>query len=94
LEKKMSDLETKFAEIVRQVVREELQSLAPAKDEGLMTAEEVAGFLRYPDKQSVYKLKREGKLTPCYLGEGTLRFEKSEVMRFIRDSRREHDEAA
>lgn len=83
-------IEETFAEIVRKVVREELQTV----QDGLMTADEVAEFLRYPDKQSVYKLKREGKLTPCYLGEGTLRFERSEVLRFIRDSRREHDTAA
>lgn len=83
----MSQLEETFEAIIRRVVREELD--AHQSTEQVMTVEEVADFLRYPDKQSVYRLKREGKLVPCYLGEGTLRFQRSEVLRFVRESRRE-----
>jgi excisionase family DNA binding protein len=48
--------------------------------------EEVAALLKFSNRQSVYKLRREGQLHAVNLGgdDGkTLRFRRSEVRRFI-----------
>jgi excisionase family DNA binding protein len=78
-------MEDQFAEVVRRVVREELASLSNGHDLELLTADEVAKMLKYPDRHSVYKLKREGKLKSVSLGDKTLRFSQSEVRRFIEE---------
>lgn len=85
----MSALEENLAELVRQVVREELERArtGPEPIEALLTADDVAAKLGLTDRQAVYKLKREGKLAPVHLGDSTLRFEPNEVRRFIRDSK-------
>jgi excisionase family DNA binding protein len=74
-------LEERFEEIVRKVVREELQTLE--LDDKLLTAEQAAEKLGYPDADSVRRLAREGHLTAVKLGEKTSRFKKSEVNRLI-----------
>jgi excisionase family DNA binding protein len=78
-------MEDQFAEVVRRVVREELASLSNDHDLELLTADDVAKMLKYPDRHSVYKLKREGKLKSVSLGDKTLRFSHSEVRRFIEE---------
>jgi excisionase family DNA binding protein len=78
-------IEEQFGEIVRKVVREELANLSNAQDLELLTADEVAKLLKYPDRHSVYKLKREKKLKAVALGDKTLRFSHAEVRRFIRE---------
>ena len=88
----MSPLEERFAEIVRQVVREELERVRSGEPlEALLSADQVAGMLGFKDRASVYTLKREGKLKAVELGDRTLRFEPQEVRRFIRDSRQKTD---
>ena len=79
-------IEEQFAEIVRRVVREELAGLTRLDDDDLLTADEVAAMLKYPDRHSVYKLRREKKLIATLLGDKTLRFRRGEVRRFIGDS--------
>lgn len=78
-------IEEQFAEVVRRVVREELATLASTQDLELLTADDVAKLLKYPDRHSVYKLKREGKLRAVSLGDKTLRFTQAEVRRFIEE---------
>jgi len=68
--------------IVRRVFREETKAAATA--DPLMTAEEVAEYLRY-DVHTVRRLKRERKLQGFYLGDNSLRFYQSEVTRFIQE---------
>lgn len=80
----MSALEEQIADIVRQVVREELERHERPLEK-LLTAEQVADVLGYSDRQAVYKLKREGKLGAVALGDFTLRFDPDEVRRFIRE---------
>lgn len=81
----MSELEDNFAEIVRRVVREELERVGRVP-EALLTSDQVAAMLGYTSREAVYKLKKEGKLKPVYLGDQTVRFEPEEVRRFIRES--------
>lgn len=69
--------------IIQEVIREELQVIAG--DDRLLTAEQVAELLGYTDVHSVYRLKKEEKLTGVYLSEKALRFRNSEVQRFMRD---------
>lgn len=78
-------IEEQFAEVVRKVVREELAALSSGQDIELLTADEVAKLLKYEDRHSVYKLKREGKLKAVSLGDKTLRFRRSVVERFIEE---------
>jgi predicted DNA-binding transcriptional regulator AlpA len=79
-------IEETLAEVVRKVVREELATMnSGAQDLELLTADDVARLLKYPDRHSVYKLKREGKLKPVNLGDKTLRFSHAEVRRFIQE---------
>lgn len=76
-------LEETFEDIVRRVFREEMKELG--RDDRLLTAEQVAEILGYTDVNSVYRLKREGKLEPVYLTEKTYRFRNSDVQKLIRD---------
>lgn len=78
--------EDTISEIVRAVVREELAAQSTVNDLELLTADEVASLLKFTDRHSVYKLKREGKLKPVYLGDKTVRFSPVEVRRFIREN--------
>lgn len=78
-------IEEQFAEVVRRVVREELATLSNGHDLELLTADDVAKLLKYPDRHGVYKLKREGKLKAVSLGDKTLRFSREEVRRFIQE---------
>jgi len=78
-------IEDQFADVVRRVVREELAALHGGQDLELLTADDVAKLLKYPDRHSVYKLKREGKLKSVSLGDKTLRFSQAEVRRFIEE---------
>lgn len=75
------DLEQKFEEIMRRVFREELQ--AATLEDRLLTAEQVAEMLSYTDVGSVYRLKREKKLRAIPFGEKSIRFKRSEVLRYI-----------
>lgn len=74
-------LEETFEEIVRRVVREELQ--AARVEDKLLTAEQVAEILEYTDVSSVYRLKREKKLPAINLSDNAIRFRRSDVQRFI-----------
>lgn len=64
--------------IVRKVIREELQ----ARDDQLLTTEQVAELLVY-STHTVYQLKREKKLPAIVLGDNSLRFRRADVRRFI-----------
>jgi thiamine biosynthesis lipoprotein ApbE len=76
----MSALEETFAEIVRRVVREELQSLAHAPDE-LLDADGVAALLKV-NKQKVYALVREKELDAIWISKREMRFAPSAVREF------------
>jgi excisionase family DNA binding protein len=76
------NLEEKFEDIVRKVIREELQAAASA--DRLMTAQEVAEYLGY-DVHTIYQLKREQKLRGFNLGNNSVRFYQSDVTRFIQE---------
>lgn len=76
-------IEETLEEIVRRVFREEMQSTSTS--DRLLTAEQVAEILAYNDVTSVYRLKREGRLTGVYITDKALRFYNSEVQRFIKD---------
>lgn len=76
-------IEETLEEIVRKVFREEMQSASTG--DRLLTAEQVAEILAYNDVTSVYRLKREGRLTGVYITDKALRFYNSEVQRFIKD---------
>jgi excisionase family DNA binding protein len=67
--------------IVREAVREELQALD--LDDRLLTAEQAAEMLGYPDSASVRRLAREGKLETVNLGENTRRYRRSDVQRLV-----------
>lgn len=75
--------EETITEIVRTVVREELAAASSVADLELLTVEDVMKLLKLTDRHSVYKLKREGKLKPVYLGDKTVRFSPTEIRRFI-----------
>jgi len=77
-------LEETFEEIVRRVLREELQAIGSA--DRLLTAPQVAEVLGYTDVDSVRRLQREGKLEAVKLGENTIRFRNSDVQKLIRKS--------
>jgi|GEM_PF-4553691 len=68
--------------IVRRVLREEFKD--SSHDDRLLTAEQVAEILGYTDVTSVYRLKREGRLTGYVLTEKALRFKNAEVQEFIK----------
>ena len=74
--------EETLKELLREVIREELQALE--RDDKLLTAEQAAEILGYTNAQSIYSLRREGKLEAVYLGEKTMRFRNSDVQRLIR----------
>jgi excisionase family DNA binding protein len=76
-------IEERLESILRKVVREELQVIAG--DDRLLTTEQVAELLGYTDVHSVYRLKKEGKLTAVFLTEKGMRFRNSEVQQFIRE---------
>lgn len=76
-------IEETLETMIRKVIREELQVIAG--DDRLLTAEQVAELLGYTDVHSVYRLKKEEKLTAVYLSEKALRFRNSEVQRFMKD---------
>lgn len=79
----MSQLEDSLREIVREIVRQEI----PAKQGTslpLLSADDVGKRLGI-DKQSVYRLHREGSLKGVNISETRFRFHPDEVDRFIRD---------
>ncbi len=77
-------IEEQFTEIVRVVVREELAASGNGDDQ-LLSADEVAALLGYPNKHSVYALKRKGQLKSVALGDKTLRFRRGTVHAFIQE---------
>jgi predicted DNA-binding transcriptional regulator AlpA len=79
----MSELEQAIQKMVREVIAEEIQS-APRLPRPLLTADQ-AGELLQLDKQSVYRLAREGALKPVYISQTRFRFQVEEIERFIRD---------
>ena len=78
--------EETLIEIVKTAVREEFEAHSSVSDLELLTVKEVAALLKFTDIQTVYKLKREGKLKAVYIGDKTVRFEPAEVRRFIREN--------
>lgn len=76
-------IEETLESLLRKVVREELQALN--LDDKLLTAEQVADKLGYSNINSVYRLKREGKLEAVQLGGQTIRFRRSDVLKLIQD---------
>lgn len=76
-------LDSSFEELLRKIIREELQ--VTADNDRLLTPEQVAECLGYNDVHSVYRLKKDGRLTGVYLTEKALRFRNSEVQRFMKD---------
>ena len=76
----MSQLEDTFAEIVRRVIREELQSLAHRPDE-LLDADGVAGLLKV-NKQKVYSLVREKEIEAIWISKREMRFAPAAVRDF------------
>jgi len=79
------NIEDQFAEVVRRVVRAELAAVSNGHDLELLTADEVAKLLKYDDRHSIYKLRRERKLKAVKLGDKSLRFRRAEVQRFIEE---------
>ena len=77
------NFEETLESLLRKVVREELQALD--MDDKLLTAEQVADKLGYSNIDSVYRLKREGKLEAVQLGGQTIRFRRSDVLKLIQD---------
>ena len=73
-----------FAEMIRMIVREELNARSMAQETELLTADQVAKMLSLT-RHAVYDLKREGKLKPVMTGERAYRFSREEVERFIRE---------
>lgn len=72
-------------ETLEEILRKVLQEIqATSGDDRLLTAEQVAELLGYTDVASVYRLKREGRLTGYTLTEKALRFRNSEVQNFIK----------
>lgn len=81
-------LEERFEEIVRRVVREEFARHGNTDDIDLLTADQVTELLGFKNRDSVYKLKREGKLRAFNLGGkngNSLRFSKAEVRKFLEE---------
>ena len=78
----MSDLEIQFAEIVRRVVREELQALRSDNPEELLTAEQVARQLGVKSKQKIYALVKEGEIEPIWISKREMRFAPSVIRQF------------
>lgn len=77
-----ASFEDTLRDILREVVREELQSLD--LDDRLLTAEQAAEKLGYSDAESVRRLAREGKLQSISLGGNTKRFRRSDVQKLIK----------
>jgi excisionase family DNA binding protein len=73
--------------LVREALREELNDRPDSREElELLTADQVAELLNYPNREPVYRLKKEGKLKAVNLGGNdgkSVRFRKSEVRRFL-----------
>lgn len=78
----MGELETAIRSIVREVIQEESVPCVPRP---LLTAEEAGVLLGGLDKQSVYRLAREGSLRPIYISQTRFRFQQEEIERFIRE---------
>lgn len=77
----MSALEESFAEIVRRVVREELQFFTNTQPEELLTADGVAKLLGV-NKQKVYSLAREHEIEPVMISQREMRFSPQTVREF------------
>jgi DNA binding domain, excisionase family len=73
--------EETIKEILREVVREEIRALSVG--DRLLTAEQVAERLGYPNSDSVRRLAREGHLEAVNLGENTRRYRNSDVQKLI-----------
>jgi len=80
----MSALEDSIRSIVREVVREEVTSV-PTLPRPLLTAAQAGELLGGLDKQSVYRLARDGSLRPIYISQTRFRFQVEEIERFIRE---------
>lgn len=80
----MSVLDDSIRTIVREVIRDEVV-LAPTLPRPLLTAEQAGQLLGGLDKQSVYRLAREGSLRPIYISQTRFRFQVEEIERFIRE---------
>lgn len=78
----MSTLEEQFEEIVRKVVREELQSFVGDKPEELLTAEGVRALLNLNNVQKVYSLVREHELEAIMISKREMRFAPSVIREF------------
>lgn len=78
----MGELETAIRSIVREVMQEESAPHSPCP---LLTAEQAGVLLGGLDKQSVYRLAREGSLRPIYISRTRFRFQVEEIERFIRE---------
>lgn len=77
----VSALEDNLAEIVRRVVREELQAFKGREPEQLLTAEGVARILGVK-KQKIYSLAREGELEPVMISKREMRFAPETIKQF------------
>jgi hypothetical protein len=77
-------LESELAQMIRTIVREEVQSVIDLSDLRLLSAEQVAEMLGYPNARGVYQLKRTGKLAALNLGDRTLRFRLGTVREYIK----------
>ena len=76
-------LEDSIRSIVREVVREELASLS-SDPVALLDAERVGEKLGV-DKQTVYRMVREGALRPVWISEHRFKIHPNELDRFIRE---------
>lgn len=77
----MSELEDKFAEIVRKVLREELASITGDRPEELLDAEDVAAILKV-NKQKVYSLARQHEIEPIMLSKRDMRWAPEVIREF------------
>ena len=77
-------IEDEIKAIVREVLREELRAWSsPRLPDHLLSADEVARVLGFDDRQSVYRLRREGHLKAIWVSEKEFKFAPEVVQAFI-----------
>jgi carbamoylphosphate synthase small subunit len=77
-------LEDAIKSIIREVVRDELREwTSPRLPDHLLSADEVARILGFDDRQSIYRLRREGHLKAVWVSEKEFKFTPEVVQAFI-----------
>jgi excisionase family DNA binding protein len=79
----MSALEEAIQKMVQDAVAEAIQA-GPRMPRPLLTVDQ-AGDLLTLDRQSVYRLVKEGAIRPVYISATRMRFQVEEIERFVRE---------